>query len=70
MVCAITDFLNHITAKGSTDTAVEVMRLGVFDYLIKPFRPEEISLVIMRALGQRKLYNEILYLRQQLAERY
>lgn len=59
-----------MTAKGSIDTAVEAMKLGANDYLTKPFGAEEISLVTAKALERRKLYDEVLYLRQQLAGQY
>ena len=39
-----------ITGYGTVKTAVESMRLGAFDYIAKPFKPDEISLVIERAL--------------------
>lgn len=59
-----------MTAKGTIDTAVQAMKLGANDFLIKPFGAEEISLVTAKALEQRRLYDEVLYLRQQLAEKY
>ena len=40
-----------ITGYGSVDTAAEATRLGVSDYLCKPFTPEEITRAVDRALG-------------------
>ena len=59
-----------MTAKGTIDTAVQAMKLGANDFLVKPFGAEEISLVTAKTLEQRRLYDEVLYLRQQLAEKY
>ena len=39
-----------MTAHGTVDTAVEAMKLGAFDYLTKPFKLDEIKLVVRRAL--------------------
>lgn len=38
-----------MTAEGGVDGAVEAMRLGALDYLVKPFEPEELPLVFRRA---------------------
>lgn len=43
-----------ITGYASVDTAVQAMKLGAFDYLPKPFTPEEISGIIKKALESRK----------------
>jgi NADH:ubiquinone oxidoreductase subunit F (NADH-binding)/DNA-binding response OmpR family regulator len=43
-----------ITGYGSVKTAVESMRLGAFDYIAKPFKPDDISLVVERALKSRQ----------------
>ena len=39
-----------ITGYGTVQTAVESMRLGAFDYIAKPFKPDDITLVVERAL--------------------
>src|SRR4051812_35708943 len=39
-----------ITAFGSTETAVEAMKLGAFDYLQKPFKIDEVKIIIREAL--------------------
>ncbi|UCG37115.1 MAG: response regulator, partial [Candidatus Bathyarchaeota archaeon] len=43
-----------ITGYGTVKTAVEAMRLGAFDYIAKPFKPDDISLVVERALKTRE----------------
>lgn len=39
-----------ITGQGTSDTAIEAMRLGAYDYIVKPFDPDEIASLIRRAL--------------------
>jgi NADH-quinone oxidoreductase subunit F len=43
-----------ITGYGTVQTAVESMRLGAFDYIAKPFKPDDITLVVERALKTKK----------------
>lgn len=45
-----------ITAYGSIDTAVKAMKMGASDYLLKPFRPDQLSL-LMEKLDQQKELN-------------
>ncbi|HVA79596.1 MAG TPA: sigma-54 dependent transcriptional regulator, partial [Candidatus Binataceae bacterium] len=59
-----------ITAFGSIQTAIESMRLGAFDYITKPFGNDELTLVVERALEDRRLRREVHRLRDELAERY
>lgn len=59
-----------ITAHGSTDAAVEAMKLGAVDYLSKPFDIEELKLTIKRVLKIEQLSNEIHNLRKQVAEKF
>ena len=47
-----------MTAYGSEQIAVEVFRLGVRDYLCKPFTPEEVKAAIDRALHETRLLRE------------
>jgi DNA-binding NtrC family response regulator len=59
-----------LTAYGSISSAVEAMKLGAFDYLTKPFEPDEMLLTIQNALDRRTLLKEVRYLRDQIRERY
>ena len=43
-----------MTAHGTIDNAVEAVRQGAFDYLTKPFVPEELRGKVGRALSQRR----------------
>lgn len=56
-----------ITAFGSIENAVEAMRLGAFNYLIKPFSPDTIEAVIEKAQEHSSLVEENHYLRQQMS---
>ncbi len=56
-----------MTAHGTRDNAIDAIRRGAYDYFTKPFRLEEMEIVIRRALDKRKLYFEIERLREELA---
>ncbi|MCP4667884.1 MAG: sigma-54-dependent Fis family transcriptional regulator [Deltaproteobacteria bacterium] len=57
-----------ITAYGSIDTAVKAMKLGASDYLLKPFKPDQLSLVMEKIAHQKKLASEYNYLKGRLEE--
>ncbi|NLH50200.1 MAG: sigma-54-dependent Fis family transcriptional regulator [Myxococcales bacterium] len=59
-----------ITAFASHDTAVEAMKNGAFDYIVKPFKVDEIRLLVFNALERRDLSRENIALKQQLGQRY
>ena len=59
-----------ITGYPTIETAVEAQRLGAFDYVLKPFTPDELSIVVARALENRELIRENRCLRRELQERY
>jgi two-component system response regulator PilR (NtrC family) len=47
-----------ITAFATTDTAIQAMKLGAHDYLLKPFKVDELQLVVEKALERRALVAE------------
>src|SRR2546427_8145098 len=47
-----------VTAYASTETAVEAMKLGAYDYLTKPFKLDEIRVTIANALERKRLVDE------------
>jgi two-component system response regulator PilR (NtrC family) len=55
-----------ITAFASTETAVEAMKLGAYDYITKPFKMDEIKLTIANALERKRLQDENQALKRQL----
>lgn len=59
-----------ITAFASTDSAVEAMKLGAYDYITKPFKIEEIKLVIQKALEKVQLKRENTQLRKEVDGRF
>jgi DNA-binding NtrC family response regulator len=59
-----------ITGFSTVETAVEAMKLGAFDYISKPFTPDEVSIVVKKAIEQKSLLLENIYLRQELQEKY
>ena len=58
-----------ITAYATTDSAVEAMKNGAFDYVIKPFKIDELRLIIDKALNQQRMASENRLLRERLQER-
>jgi len=59
-----------ITGFSTVETAVEAMKQGAFDYIPKPFTPDEVTIVVKKALEKRSLLLENIYLRQELQEKY
>lgn len=59
-----------LTAHGSIESAVEAMKRGAFNYLNKPFDPEELLLQIERAMENQRLVSEVRKLEGLLKERY
>jgi two-component system, NtrC family, response regulator PilR len=55
-----------VTAFASTETAVEAMKLGAYDYVTKPFKLDELKLTIANALERKRLQEENLALKRQL----
>ncbi|MBW2246932.1 MAG: sigma-54-dependent Fis family transcriptional regulator [Deltaproteobacteria bacterium] len=55
-----------ITAYGSIESAVKAMRIGASDYLLKPFKPDQLALVMERASRQKRLLFEHDYLKGRL----
>ena len=59
-----------MTAFATIDTAVQAMKEGAFDYLVKPFDPDEIEMHIKKIVGHKELVLENILLRQKLEEKY
>ncbi len=56
-----------LTGHGTIQSAVEAMKLGAGDYLIKPCHPDELLMVAARLLELRQLRREVQVLRRQLS---
>jgi two-component system response regulator PilR (NtrC family) len=59
-----------ITAYASTDTAIRAMKEGAYDYVTKPFKVDEIKLIIKNALEKKNLQKENILLKQVVRDRY
>ncbi len=58
-----------VTAVNEIQSAVKAIKLGAYEYIIKPFVVDDVLTVIRRALEKRRLVKEVAYLRNEL-ERY
>lgn len=59
-----------MTAYGTVDSAVEAMKEGAYDYLSKPINLDQLELLIARALKDRNLQAENVYLKERLRKQY
>jgi len=53
-----------VTVTNSVNVAVEAMRLGAYDYIVKPFPPQRLTITLNNALERRELANEVKEWRQ------
>jgi two-component system response regulator PilR (NtrC family) len=59
-----------ITAFGTIESAIEAMKLGAYDYVHKPFKIDEIRLIVRNALDKRRLRTEVSLLREKVKAAY
>ena len=59
-----------ITAYASVESAIAAMKNGAFDYITKPFKNDEVLVVVRNAMERRRLVHENRSLRQNIQERY
>jgi two-component system response regulator PilR (NtrC family) len=59
-----------ITAFASVETAITAMKLGAFDYITKPFKNDEVLIVVRNAVERRQLVAENTALKQSLQAQY
>ena len=59
-----------ITAYASTETAVEALRLGAYDYVTKPFKVDELKVTIRNALEKKKLREENIHLKRAMRQKH
>jgi len=59
-----------ITAYASIESAISAMKTGAYDYIQKPFKHDELLLVVERAIAHRKLQEENLRLKDELKRKY
>lgn len=58
-----------MTAYGTIENAVEAMRLGAFNYILKPFTPDAIETLIDKASEHLSLVHENIYLREEVSSK-
>ncbi|MBW1856044.1 MAG: sigma-54-dependent Fis family transcriptional regulator [Deltaproteobacteria bacterium] len=58
-----------MTGYGTVETAVNAMKEGAYDYIVKPFSPEEIDLIVKKIVERQSLVRENILLREQLKDR-
>ncbi|MBF0506808.1 MAG: sigma-54-dependent Fis family transcriptional regulator [Nitrospirae bacterium] len=58
-----------ITAYGTIPSAVEAVKKGIYDFILKPFTPDEVRIPVRRALEKKRLVRENIALRIQIGER-
>lgn len=56
-----------ITAYGTVDHAVRAMKLGANDFLVKPFDPEGLGLLVAKLMEHKRLLEETQYLREEVS---
>lgn len=59
-----------ITAFGTTESAVDAMKMGAYDYVTKPFKIDEVRLNIANALRSKNLETEVRVLKKELVKEY
>jgi len=57
-----------MTAYGSTEVTIQAMKLGAFDYIVKPFKLNDLLLVLQKAATMQKLTSEVDALRRELGQ--
>ncbi len=59
-----------VTAFASVESAVEAMKQGAYEYITKPFKNDEVLVVLEKAIRTRRLEDEVKTLRKALKEKY
>ena len=59
-----------ITAFGTTESTIEAMKLGAYDYIHKPFKIDEIRLIINKAFEKKRMSEELTLLREKVQTTY
>src|SRR5207248_10563578 len=55
-----------MTGFGTVETAIEAMKKGAYDYILKPFKVEEVTMIVQRGLEKQRLSAENLRLKEAL----
>ncbi len=59
-----------MTAYGTVKEAVEAIKLGGYDYITKPFEPDEMAMLVARAVERKRLLERTRYLEEEVVQRF
>ncbi len=59
-----------ITAYGTIKQAIETLKMGAMDYIVKPFNMEELKIIVAQGLENRRIQQENVLLKKDLEEKY
>ncbi|MGB6864758.1 MAG: response regulator, partial [Candidatus Aminicenantaceae bacterium] len=59
-----------ITAYGTIKQAIEALKMGAMDYIVKPFNMEELKIIVAQGLENRRIQQENVLLKKDLEEKY
>lgn len=59
-----------VTAFGTTEAAIDAMKMGAYDYVHKPFKIDEIRLIVKKAFEKKRLSEELSLLREKFQSSY
>lgn len=58
-----------MTAHATIETAVQAMKMGAFDYIVKPFNLEELKIIVKKAQAMNRITTELISLRKEFADK-
>ena len=58
----------YMTGFGTVETAIDAMKRGAYDYILKPFKVEEVVHIVQRGLDKQRLEAENLRLKEALVQ--